>query len=304
MSDREDRKKLEQGELPFQVGKGLRDRQSGKHGVSDSKLGTWNTVVRAAQGNFDHLMETIRQVVRGHNSLVDDVSELQELIQGNLDTAGVGGGGSGGGSGAPGPAGSAGATGATGGSGAPGPPGSPGDDGADGALGPPGPVGAAGAQGVSGADAIGSQVNFPGQPGEEGEPGPIGPPGPPGPAGAAGGGTFAGARASRTNAQSFTTATEAAVSFDTEDIDTAGFVDIAGAPTKITIPAGEAGKYQFYGAARWGANATGVRYIALKKNGTTYLSLTDDSAPASGRRGMETTTGPISLVAKIGRAHV
>lgn len=50
--------------------------------------GAWQSVVRASQGNFDHLMGVIRSLVRGHNSLVDDVSDLKDYTEAGLeDTA-------------------------------------------------------------------------------------------------------------------------------------------------------------------------------------------------------------------------
>lgn len=77
-------KKVNPGELPSQVGKGLGEKLSGAHGVSDNKLGTWATVVKAAQANFDHLMGVLRNLTRAHNSLVDDFKELLEYVQQGL----------------------------------------------------------------------------------------------------------------------------------------------------------------------------------------------------------------------------
>lgn len=62
------------GELPHQVKKGVR------------QTGAWASVVRASQGNFDHLMQVIRDVVTGHNSLVEDVSQIRDVIEGVVET--------------------------------------------------------------------------------------------------------------------------------------------------------------------------------------------------------------------------
>ncbi len=45
------------------------------------KPGAWQSVVRAAQGNFDHLMGILRSYVKAHNSLVDDVGALEEFAE-------------------------------------------------------------------------------------------------------------------------------------------------------------------------------------------------------------------------------
>lgn len=81
--DAASRRRLSTGELPHQLSAGARERT--KRGVEDSKGSTWGTVVRAAQGNFDHLMSLIRDIVRGHNSLVDDVDDLREYVEEGLD---------------------------------------------------------------------------------------------------------------------------------------------------------------------------------------------------------------------------
>jgi hypothetical protein len=40
----------------------------------------WNSVIKGAQGNFDHLMRLVRRLAIGHNSLVDDVSDLRGYV--------------------------------------------------------------------------------------------------------------------------------------------------------------------------------------------------------------------------------
>jgi len=54
-----------------------RDRFEDKHVRTG---GWWGSLIRAGQGNFDHLMGGIRVLVNGHNALVDDVRELQDFV--------------------------------------------------------------------------------------------------------------------------------------------------------------------------------------------------------------------------------
>lgn len=55
------------------------------HDAKGVKNGAWQSVVRAAQGNFDHLMGLIRRIVKAHNSLVDDVDDLRKWAQDAID---------------------------------------------------------------------------------------------------------------------------------------------------------------------------------------------------------------------------
>jgi len=72
--------------LPYSVGSGLSDRQSGQHGVSNTPSDNWNTVIRATQGNFDHLLGVLRELAAAHNALVADLRQLRDdLEKGNPD---------------------------------------------------------------------------------------------------------------------------------------------------------------------------------------------------------------------------
>jgi hypothetical protein len=124
------------------------------------------SLIKAIQGNFDHLQGTVRELGEAHNATVDDVEDIVTYIS------------------------SGSAMGPEGPEGPPGPIGFPGDEGDPGFFipgrdGTPGTPGAAGADGVLGRDGT------PGMPGDDGEqgffvPGPAGPTGPEGPAGPAG----------------------------------------------------------------------------------------------------------------------
>lgn len=89
---------------------------------------------------------------------------------------------------------------------------------------------------------------------------------------ASGGGQTTSARVNRSTAQTISNATWTAISFDTEDFDVGGMAEQVTNPSRITIPAGEGGKYLVTGIALWTANATGQRAIRLRKNGTTDLA--------------------------------
>ncbi len=77
-------KKMVHGELPYQVQRGVKGEGEGKHGVTGSGH-TWQGVVRGAQGNFDHIMSVIRNIVQGFNLLADDVTDIQDALEGNIN---------------------------------------------------------------------------------------------------------------------------------------------------------------------------------------------------------------------------
>lgn len=58
------------------------------------------------------------------------------------------------------------------------------------------------------------------------------------------------------------------VTWDTEDFDTDGFHSTTTNKDRFTIPSGKAGKYLFEGTVRWDNNASGIRELAIWKNGT------------------------------------
>lgn len=78
-----------------------------------------------------------------------------------------------------------------------------------------------------------------------------------------------GARALRSTAQVIANATWTALSLSSgETWDTDSFHDLVTNPSRMTIPAGLAGKYLCIGAAYWDASTAGVRYVTFAKNGT------------------------------------
>ncbi len=168
--------------------------------------------------------------------------------------------------------------------GSPGPPGATGETGQIGPVGPAGTgsgntfilgtdvleaeyyppiMGNAGASGAAGATGVAGSNGLPGQDGLDGQDGwppvlqVITPTAP-----------TASARVYRSNAQTFTEDTLAAVSFDTEDFDSDDYWDV-GDPTKLTIPDSKAGKYTVVGQISWVIfGGTGDVTLGIYVNGT------------------------------------
>lgn len=134
--------------------------------------GMFDTLTRAIQGNFDHMMGVIKALAKNYNILVDDVRALSERVDSGAADGADGAPGAPGATGATGAAGAAGATGPAGTSGLPGFPGVDGEDGASFPVpGPAGAAGAAGATGDPGATGSAGPAGVPGFRGEDGEDG-------------------------------------------------------------------------------------------------------------------------------------
>jgi hypothetical protein len=88
----------------------------------------------------------------------------------------------------------------------------------------------------------------------------------------ASGTTFSGASVGNTSAsaQSIATATWTAINWATEDFDTDGYHSTSSNTSRITIPAGKAGKYLVNAFFQWDPNTSGDRGIAIYKNGVVY----------------------------------
>jgi hypothetical protein len=86
---------------------------------------------------------------------------------------------------------------------------------------------------------------------------------------ASGGTTFVGASLYKTGNQSITTATTTTITWDAELFDTNAFHDNSTNNSRITIPAGYAGKYLVTSTISWGSSATGYRIAEIYKNGAT-----------------------------------
>jgi hypothetical protein len=88
----------------------------------------------------------------------------------------------------------------------------------------------------------------------------------------AGGSTFVGCSVVSTTNQVVSTATWTAISWNDERFDTDAFHSNVTNNSRFTIPAGKAGKYQVSGIIGNDSNATGVRYINIRKNGADYAA--------------------------------
>jgi Collagen triple helix repeat (20 copies) len=154
--------------------------------------------------------------------------------------------------------------------------------GSPGAPGPQGPQGLKGDTGATGEQGPGGPQGPQGPQGPEGPEGPQGPQGPAtGPAGGALTGNYPApslangvvtpakfgvipsARVYRTTSQSVTPS-GAIVSFNAERYDTAGLHSTTTNPERLVAPV--TGVYLITGFARWDANATGARFLAIETN--------------------------------------
>jgi hypothetical protein len=94
---------------------------------------------------------------------------------------------------------------------------------------------------------------------------------------------------------SVSNATETAVTWNSENFDTDTMHSTGSNTSRIT--ATTAGKYRVTGYVEFDANGTGLRYAALKKNGTTYLVLMEKDDPSSGRSTRFNPTWLVSMAA-------
>lgn len=83
---------------------------------------------------------------------------------------------------------------------------------------------------------------------------------------------FVGARGTRNNNQSIANTTHTPLTWEAESYDTDALHDNATNPERFTVPAGKGGKYEVRAAVFWAANGTGVRQLAIVKNGITAMA--------------------------------
>ena len=81
--------------------------------------------------------------------------------------------------------------------------------------------------------------------------------------------TFVGCRLTSSVNPTFAASTYTAVTWDGEAFDTDGFHSTVTNTSRITIPAGKAGKYYIQGLVDFDNNATGVRQAIIRENNTT-----------------------------------
>ena len=97
----------------------------------------------------------------------------------------------------------------------------------------------------------------------------------------ASGTTFVGASAYRSTTQSIANATATALTYNTESYDTDAFHDTVTNNTRMTVPAGKAGKYLITSTTYFLNNATGQRIAYIYKNGASVFGTTVVGASAS-----------------------
>lgn len=96
--------------------------------------------------------------------------------------------------------------------------------------------------------------------------------------------TFVGARVRHSANQAISTATDTALSMDSERYDSDAFHDTSTNNTRLTVPSGKGGKYHIGGNILFNANATGSRYAMIRLNGSTVIARSQDIS-ASGSYG-------------------
>ncbi len=72
---------------------------------------------------------------------------------------------------------------------------------------------------------------------------------------------------------------ETAVTWDSEDFDTDDMHSVSSNTSRLTAPI--AGKYIIMATIGWAANATGLRNVIIKYNGTTHIADVDDNPPGA-----------------------
>jgi hypothetical protein len=92
-------------------------------------------------------------------------------------------------------------------------------------------------------------------------------------AAAAGGSTFAGCYLYQTTGTSFSNGSNTVIAFDTESFDTDAYHSTSSNTSRITIPAGKAGKYLFTAACGF-SNVIGTRQMKMTKNGSDIRVMT------------------------------
>lgn len=97
--------------------------------------------------------------------------------------------------------------------------------------------------------------------------------------------------------QSLTTATLTALTFNSERVDVGGMHSTSVNTSRITVPTGEGGWYDFGGNVEFAANVTGDRRAYLRVNGTTYVAVAATPALVGGSTSFLNVTCKYQLAA-------
>ncbi len=82
-------------------------------------------------------------------------------------------------------------------------------------------------------------------------------------------GSFSGVWAGNaTGIQTLSNNTETVLTFDSERFDTDNYHSTTTNTSRLTVPSGKAGYYLITANAAWNLNATGERYLGIRRNGT------------------------------------
>jgi hypothetical protein len=96
--------------------------------------------------------------------------------------------------------------------------------------------------------------------------------------------SFVGVSLVKSAVQAVANATDTAITWNTEDYDTDGFHSTVTNTDRITIPTGKGGYYLVEARVSFAGNATGVRSVTMRKNGSTSVigvDMNNQSASAS-----------------------
>ena len=106
---------------------------------------------------------------------------------------------------------------------------------------------------------------------------------------ASAGSAFVGVSVEHSDFQTISNATFTAVQFDQEVFDTDGFHSTSSNNTRLTVPTGKGGYYRITGFGVFTRNATGLRSLAIYKNGTQERYFPEVTASSSVYEGAQGT---------------
>lgn len=96
----------------------------------------------------------------------------------------------------------------------------------------------------------------------------------------------------RSTDQTLADSTSTAITFDTERFDIGAMHDTGSNTSRLTVPTGGDGVYLIMAMVSFATNSTGLRSVALKKNGTTNTT----SVQAAGASGSNPTNVPVMVI--------
>ena len=89
---------------------------------------------------------------------------------------------------------------------------------------------------------------------------------------------------------SVTTATATAITFDSEVRDNGGMHSTVSQTSRITVPSGAAGYYIIGGSVTFDSNATGVRQVHVRLNGTLSLAISESNSVSANALNQDVVT--------------